>query len=182
MNERRTRRCQHVTGWIQTQQDFDRLCPKTFRALVGICSRGKSQLFHYTGQNASKKFQKLKTADQKNSDEIKVNHRIERYMSTTSFMVFSIMYTSCKGPKLDVQQRCQSVTSADCQYDTICQHKSTFQVRKYLHYDNQCSTLEYLKIMVLCLSMQGEYVIKHTNGKCHIFAIQCARGKCYKIS
>jgi hypothetical protein len=39
--------------------------------------------------------------DGKNLDETEVNHRIGRDMSSTSFMMFNIMYTICEGPKLD---------------------------------------------------------------------------------
>ena len=34
MNDNKTRRCQHVTGWIWNDWDLDRLWPKTFQALV----------------------------------------------------------------------------------------------------------------------------------------------------
>ena len=42
-------------------------------------------------------------------------------------MVFSAMYTICGGPKLDAQ-RFRSITSVNCQSDTICQSKSFFKV------------------------------------------------------
>ena len=38
------------------------------------------------------------------------------------FMVFSVTYTICKGPKLDAQ-RSPTVTPANCQADSIHQHK-----------------------------------------------------------
>ena len=41
---------------------------------------------------------------------------------TTLLMVFNVMYTICKGLKLDVQMF-QSVTSANYQHVSICQHK-----------------------------------------------------------
>ena len=37
---------------------------------------------------------------------------------TTLFMVFSVLYIICEGPKLDAY-RSQSVMSANCQYDII---------------------------------------------------------------
>ena len=41
---------------------------------------------------------------------------------TTPLMVFSVMYTICKEPKLDAQIF-QSVTPTNCQHNFICQHK-----------------------------------------------------------
>ena len=41
---------------------------------------------------------------------------------STPFMVFSITYIIYEGPKLDAQ-RSQSVMPANCQYDSIHQHK-----------------------------------------------------------
>ena len=41
---------------------------------------------------------------------------------TTPFMVLSVTYIVYEGAKLDAQ-RSQSVRSANCQYDTIYQHK-----------------------------------------------------------
>ena len=38
------------------------------------------------------------------------------------FMVFSVTYIVCEGPKLDIL-KFQSVTFANCQYDIICRHK-----------------------------------------------------------
>ena len=49
-----------------------------------------------------------------------------------TFMVFSVTYTICKGPKLDVY-RSSSVTSIDCQHDIICWDWYLFEVQKYLH-------------------------------------------------
>jgi hypothetical protein len=40
---------------------------------------------------------------------------------TAPFMVFGVMYITCKGPKLDILKR-PSVTFANCQYDIIRQH------------------------------------------------------------
>jgi hypothetical protein len=44
------------------------------------------------------------------------------YRRSTPFMVLSVMCTLCKGPKLDAY-RSQSVMPANCQYDSIRQHK-----------------------------------------------------------
>ena len=44
------------------------------------------------------------------------------FQNTTPFMVFSLTYTICEGPRLDVC-RSRSVTPINCQYDSIRQHK-----------------------------------------------------------
>ena len=47
-------------------------------------------------------------------------------------MVFSVMYTTCEGSKVDAQ-RTQNVTSTNYKYDTICQHEQIYEVRIYVH-------------------------------------------------
>ena len=42
----------------------------------------------------------------------------------TPFIVLSVTYSTSVGPKLDASGS-QSITSANCQCDTICQHKLT---------------------------------------------------------
>lgn len=54
-------------------------------------------------------------------------------MAATPFMVFCVMCTICKEPKLDAW-RSPSVTSANCRYDTFHQHKF-LKLKTYLHYD-----------------------------------------------
>ena len=49
------------------------------------------------------------------------NHGQQPQLSTL-FMVCSVTYTNCKGPKIDAYKS-QSVTFANCQYETICQHQ-----------------------------------------------------------
>ena len=49
-------------------------------------------------------------------------------------MIFSVTYTICEGPKLDVK-RSQIVAYANCQYEVICQYKYNFEGKIYLHYD-----------------------------------------------
>ena len=34
-------------------------------------------------------------------------------------------------------------------------------------------------MIVLWVGMQGENIIEHTNGKCHVFAFSYARGRYY---
>ena len=46
----------------------------------------------------------------------------QAFLRTTLFMALSVMVTKCEGPKLDAYMS-QSVMSANCQYDTTCQHK-----------------------------------------------------------
>jgi hypothetical protein len=48
---------------------------------------------------------------------------------TTPFMVFKATYTICEGLKVDASMS-QSVTSADCQYDTIHQHTLVENIAK----------------------------------------------------
>jgi hypothetical protein len=48
---------------------------------------------------------------------------------TTPFMVFSATYTTCEGLKVDASMS-QSVTSIDCQHDTIHQHTLVENIAK----------------------------------------------------
>ena len=90
-------------------------------------------------------------------------------------MIFSVTYIICKWFELEAQ-RFQSVMSVDCQYDIIFSIYVTHLSEEYLLYDIQRGTLGYLEMIVLRFNMQGEDIMEHTNGKCHMFTFQNARG------
>ena len=89
---------------------------------------------------------------------------------TTPFIVFSLTYNICKGPKLDAYNS-QSVVPINCQYDIICPQQQLFKLKE--HYITTFSVTYWDTLDdILRFSMQGGDVIKHTNGKCHVLSFQ----------
>ena len=61
----------------------------------------------------------------------------------------------------------QTATSANCQYDCICQHKVVFGVKNiYIMTVSVAHWNTWHDSFVF--QLQGEDILEHTNGKCHL--------------
>ena len=62
----------------------------------------------------------------------------------------------------------KSITSSNCQYDTIRQHEYVFSTDKLLTLSQVVLAIGILEMILLCFDMQGEDVHEHNYARCHL--------------